>query len=178
MTVSVAIQGGPASFSALAAEALFGSEIRLLHRDDFAGAMEAFHRSRGMGLLLPWWNRTIGPIDTVRTLTREARLDHSDEITLPVRHCLIGHASGGLTGDVYSHPAALAQCRRFFCENPALRPISGIDTADSLKLIGNGWTRFAIASRQAAQQYNLPIVAEGIQDRTDNITLFRLYWNC
>lgn len=177
MTVSVVIQGGPASFSALAAEALLGPKIELLYRDDFPAAMEAFQRARGMHLLLPWWNRTIGPIDRVQTLIGETALRHSDEITLPVRHCLIGRASGDRAGDVHSHPAALAQCHRFFRDNPALHPRTGTDTADSLKRVRDGLARFAIASRQAAQRYELPILAENIQDRADNATVFRLYRN-
>lgn len=177
MSVSVIIQGGPASFSALAAEALFGPKIELLCRDGFTTAMQAFHRTHGMHLLLPWWNRTIGPIDQVQTLIREAGLRHSDEMTQPVRHCLIGQTSGDLAGEVHSHPAALAQCHRFFRDNPTLHPRVGTDTADSLKRVRDGLARFAIASRQAAQRYGLPILAKDIQDRVDNATVFRLYRN-
>lgn len=177
MTASVVIQGGPASFSAMAAGTLFGPEVELLHKDSFAAAMDTFHRTRGVHLLLPWWNRIIGPIDPVQTIVREAVLSHVDEITLPVHLCLIGQGSEKLVGDVYSHPAALEQCCHFFRDYPALRPRIGTDTADSLRLIHDGLARFAIASRRAARQYNLTILAEGIQNRADNVTAFRLYRN-
>ena len=47
------------------------------------------------------------------------------ELRLRIRHCLITMPTSQLetVHRVYSHPVALAQCRRFFAEHPGMEPI-------------------------------------------------------
>eukprot|EP00730_Choanoeca_flexa_P019192 TRINITY_DN9367_c0_g1_i2.p1 TRINITY_DN9367_c0_g1~~TRINITY_DN9367_c0_g1_i2.p1 ORF type:complete len:1041 (+),score=291.40 TRINITY_DN9367_c0_g1_i2:359-3124(+) len=74
-----------------------------------------------------------------------------------------------------SHPQALAQCDNYLrAQN--ITPQVGRDTAGSAKLIQDQQLRTtaAIASRLAAETYNLKILEEGIEDSKTNYTRFLL----
>jgi prephenate dehydratase len=98
------------------------------------------------------------------------------EWLLRIRHNLIGVP--GVTLDrirqAYSHPVALAQCRHFFREHPAIEAAAFYDTAGSVKqlmeLRDPGVA--AIASAQAASHYGGEILQAGIEDNAENYTRF------
>lgn len=100
------------------------------------------------------------------------------EWLLRIRHNLIGVPGGKLEQirQAYSHPVALAQCRRFFAEHPEIEPAPYYDTAGSVKQLmelrdpGMG----AVASAQAAGHYGGEILQAGIEDNAENYTRFFL----
>jgi prephenate dehydratase len=100
------------------------------------------------------------------------------ESLLRIRHNLIAVPGTPLDeiGPALSHPVALAQCRRFFVEHPAMTPTPFYDTAGSVKhvlsqgLRGSG----AIASELAARTYGGEVLAAGIEDNAANFTRFFL----
>jgi len=63
---------------------------------------------------------------------------------------------------VYSHPAALEQCRNFINQNPQMNFIPSYDTAGSVKMIAEQGllNTAAIASRQAAEDYRMNILSK------------------
>jgi prephenate dehydratase len=100
------------------------------------------------------------------------------EALLRIRHNLIaltGVAESDIS-TVYSHPVALAQCRKFFATRPAIRPCAFYDTAGSVKHLAEtaNRTAAAIASSHAAQQYGAVILAANIEDNPENYTRFFL----
>jgi prephenate dehydratase len=96
---------------------------------------------------------------------------------LRVSHCLIGLPGAAIAGlnRVISHPQALAQCERY------LRGLSGVqvepvyDTAGSVKMVkaGGDPAVAAIASRRAAELYEMAVLAENIEDNPENFTRFQ-----
>ena len=74
---------------------------------------------------------------------------------------------------VYSHPQALAQCEEFLRKLSA-EVVPTYDTAGSAKRIEEeGLRRYAaVASRRAAQIYELEILAEKIESNVNNYTRF------
>jgi len=74
---------------------------------------------------------------------------------------------------VYSHPQALAQCRNYLQKNH-LDSIETYDTAGSVKLIKEKkmMNEAAIASKLAADLYDMKILDQGIEDRKNNFTRF------
>ena len=77
---------------------------------------------------------------------------------------------------VSSHPMALAQCERFFAQHPLFKRVPAEDTAGSVReVLGRGdKISAAIAGRRAADYYKGVILAEKIQDNSENFTRFVL----
>ncbi len=76
--------------------------------------------------------------------------------------------------EVYSHPMALLQCKSFFKKHPHIKLIEDKDTAEvaeriqKKQLIGVG----ALASKEAAEIFDLNILANDIQTIQNNATRF------
>jgi prephenate dehydratase len=95
-----------------------------------------------------------------------------------VSHCLIGRPGSSLASirRASSHAVALAQCRRFFADNPQIEPVVVYDTAGSVRdlLQGGMASAAAIGSRLAAELYGGQILREAIEDDPQNFTRFLL----
>lgn len=76
--------------------------------------------------------------------------------------------------EVYSHPIAIAQVRRFFRDYPNIRLIEAADTALSARHVmeSKDPTRGAVASELAAEMYGLEILAPSIETNKLNHTRF------
>jgi len=98
------------------------------------------------------------------------------EVAHPVRHCLIAGEGLELEGvrRVLSHPQALAQCTRFLRERlPGVELASSTSTAGAVKAVAEGSRPdAAIGPRLAAELYGGRVLAEGVEDRPDNMTRF------
>ena len=95
-----------------------------------------------------------------------------------VEQCLLGRPGlplGDIT-EVHSHPQALGQCRDYLADHFWTRPlIDEDDTAHAAERLANGEfppTAAVIGSRKCGELYDLEILAEGIQDLKNNLTLF------
>ncbi|CAN5413251.1 hypothetical protein BH20ACI1_BH20ACI1_17590 [soil metagenome] len=71
---------------------------------------------------------------------------------------------------VESHPAALAQCERFFEANPRLSQIETLNTALSAKSVieSGDIKRAAIANAKTVEIYGGKILLKDIQDQNEN----------
>jgi len=98
------------------------------------------------------------------------------ETLLRIRHNLIAISGAALNqiDRVFSHPVALAQCRRFLAEHPKMESFAFYDTAGSVKQLVELRDRHAgaIASEAAAQYYGAQILVSGIEDNPENFTRF------
>ncbi len=81
--------------------------------------------------------------------------------------------------EVWSHPMALEQCRKFFRKYPHIKLIEEKDTAEVAQMIQNKQLKgiAAIAGKKAAEIYDLNIIADEIQTHPDNYTRFVLVTN-
>ncbi len=77
---------------------------------------------------------------------------------------------------VYSHPQALGQCSDFI-QDRELKTVPTYDTAGSVKIIKeiNDIHTAAIASNDAGELYNIPIVKQGIENNPNNYTRFLIF---
>ncbi|MGA3009121.1 MAG: prephenate dehydratase [Terracidiphilus sp.] len=109
-------------------------------------------------------------------LTHDVQVER--ETLLRIRHNLIalaGVAINDIEG-VFSHPVALAQCRRFLAAHPIMTALAAYDTAGSVKQLVELRERraAAIASEAAARFYGAEILEAGIEDNPENFTRFFL----
>jgi prephenate dehydratase len=174
----VAIQGERGSFSEQAALKLFGEEIELVLQRTFAALYNSIHNGEAEYVLAPTRNTIVGPVQDSVELLRQTPLLPINEVRLRVNQHLIG-CPGATLSDiamVISHPAALAQCRRFLTEHPWIKPVAAEDTAGSVaEIMRRGNPEFAaIAGRRAAEIYGASVIRASIQDEEDNFTDFTL----
>ena len=175
--MKVAIQGEPGSFSHEAAEKLVpGAEIL-----PCALSAEVFAALAGGAAdvaVIPIENTLAGPVAEHFDLLLEHDVRVTAETLLRIRHNLIA-LTGTKTEEierVYSHPVALAQCRRYFATHRTMRAMAAYDTAGSVKQIVESGERraAAIASAAAARWYGAEILEAGIEDNAENYTRFFL----
>lgn len=174
----VAFQGERGAFSEEAAYALFGRNVRAVPRASFESLFSAIEEGAADFALAPAENSLAGTVHRTFDLLLESDLTIASEAALPVRHCLIGCAGASLASvrTVESHPVALAQCERFFSNNPHIVRLASDDTAASARRVTESGdpTRAAIASARAATIYGGEILLEGLEDHSENYTRFLL----
>ena len=124
--------------------------------------------------IVPVENSTEGSVTiTLDTLWQLDHLQIQQAWILPISHALISRADQvSQITSIYSHPQALAQCQAWLeCHRPDVKLIPTQSTTEALEHLTNP-SAGAIASRRAAQIYNLPILAHPINDSPDNCTRF------
>jgi prephenate dehydratase len=173
-----AYQGAPGAFSEEAARAWLGDAARLLPCPTLDEAFAAVADGRAERAVVPIENTLAGAVPGCADLLVRHDVHVVGERVLPIVHALIAPAGVGLTDvrKVLSHPVALAQCERFFRDRPHLEAVPVFDTAGAVAEVVRGVCRdaAAIAARRAATVYGAAVLADGIQDRTDNATRFLL----
>lgn len=174
----VAFQGEQGAFSEEAAVELLGEEIALVPLPTFEAAFSAIRDGVADFILAPIENSLAGSVHRSFDLLVESRLNILAEVIIPIAHNLIV-APGGSFQDVQvveSHPVALAQCERFFFDNPRLKRVLSEDTAGSVREVvrSKDVRRAAIAGARAARIYGGLIVREHLEDNRENYTRFLL----
>lgn len=176
MARAIAIQGEAGSFSHAAALAVHGPDVRLVPRPSFEELFRAVTTGQAERGVVPIENSLAGSVHENYDLLRAHALYVVAETEVRIRHCLIARPGTDPTAlrRVASHPVALAQCRRFFAERPAVAPVAAYDTAGSVRdlLAGRLEADAAIGSALAAQLYGGEILLEGIEDHPENYTRF------
>jgi prephenate dehydratase len=175
--MKIAIQGEPGSFSHEAALKLIpGASIApySLSADVFAAVSDGTVDAAA----IPIENSLAGSVSEHFDLLLNHEVKVVRETLLRIRHNLIAisGASLGSIDRVFSHPVALAQCRRFLAEHPRMEAFAFYDTAGSVKQLVELRDRHAaaIASRSAAEHYGAQILAADIEDNPENFTRFFL----
>jgi prephenate dehydratase len=174
----VAFQGEPGAFSEAAAVQLLGDTITTVPRATFESAFSATSEGAADALLAPVENSLAGSVVRVFDLLLQSRLSIVAETILPIEMQLIAIPGASLADvrSVASHPMALAQCERFFAAHPQWKRVPAEDTAGSVRemLARGDKSCAAIAARRAAEHYHAVILAESIQDNSENFTRFVL----
>lgn len=114
--------------------------------------------------------------DTLDLLIHETKVLIRRELVLPIVHHLLVRPGtpAHQIATIFSHPQALAQCRRFLerCF-PKAYLASALSTAAAVEqMVGNDSPAAAIGTRRAAELYGAEILASGIQDQAANVTRF------
>ena len=172
----VAFQGERGAYADLAIERVWGSRVRHMGCRDFNSVVAALASGDARYGVLPIRNAIIGDIPGVADALARASLTVQLHVVVPVVHCLL--AVPGATIEelrcVFSHPAALDQCRAFFVERPWLTAVPCYDTAGAARDVAarNERLEGAIADEQCAARYGLQVLAREVGDRLGNNTRF------
>jgi prephenate dehydratase len=169
--VKIGYQGEPGAYSDEAVTALF-PEADSQGFSTFRQAFDALDIGAVDAAVLPVENSSAGVVQEVSDLLWEKPgLRVVREHVQPVRHCLLGWP--GPVERALSHPQALAQCDRYL-HSRRIRPVTYHDTAGAARAVAEQRQpgTAAIASKAAAKRYGLYVLAESIQDDSENRTRF------
>lgn len=172
--MKVAFQGELGAYSEEAGYGYFDAP-EMVPQESFDDVFAAVTSGACHSGLIPIENSLAGSIYQNYDLLLRHDLYIVGEYFLPVRHCLIGFPGVELSGikHVISHPQALGQCAGYLRElGVKTEPV--YDTAGSVKILKSSGERTmaAIASKQAAEIYEMKVLQENIEDNPENYTRF------
>ena len=174
----VAFQGERGAFSELAARRFFSEDVKVLPCHSFKDAFDSVSSGKAAFGVIPVENALGGavydPLDLIKT---HSELKVVGETQVRVVHNLIGFPGTKIEDirKVYSHPQAIAQCRKFLeKEMPQAEAIPFFDTAGAVGFVKEGGdpTVAAIAGSPAALFHNMEIIRQGIETNPSNYTRF------
>ncbi len=170
----VACLGPLASFTHLASLSHFGRAAQYLPEETIYRVFDAVERGRAHWGVVPVENSSEGSIKPTLERLISTGLKIRAELYMRITHLLLSTCDGKDEIErVYSHPSALAQCRCWLRENLPGRAFVEVDsTARAAQQVLTDERGAAIASRLAAEEYGLKILAEGIEDIPSNTTRF------
>jgi len=172
----ISFQGERGAYSEAASVSFFEDEIETIPCPTFADVLKNTENGTSDYSILPVENSLEGSVGESNDLLLSTKLHVTGEIYNRIHHCLIGTGAIGDIDTIYSHPQALGQCRQFIQEN-SLKTIPSYDTAGSVKIIKelNKNNVACIASKNAAEIFDVPIIQEGIEDNANNYTRFLIF---
>ena len=172
----VSFQGEHGAYSESAANKFFGEKIEAIPCDTFEVALKITEEGNSNYSILPVENSIEGTVGQSIDAIKNTDLHSVGEIYLKVEHCLISTGKLENIKTVYSHPQALGQCSDFI-QTKKLKTVPTYDTAGSVKIIKemNNIHYASIASIDAGDLYNIPIIKQGIENNSNNYTRFLIF---
>lgn len=172
--IKIGYLGPPGSFSEEAVLSIFG-EIQDLFPFSSFELMKSLEKGKIQKAVLPVENSIDGSVNWVIDwlLKNNSSFLIEGETVLSIRHSLIGRGRIPDIKTVYSHPQALAQCRRFLNEL-GVETKDTDSTSEAVKLVAarNDPKIAALGSKRAAGIFGLPIIKENVCDNQNNKTRF------
>lgn len=172
----VAIQGFEASFHEIAALQFFGNNIETIECTTFQKLFDVMKKGEADFAICAIENSLAGSLLPNYAAMRNADLKICGEVYLHIEMNLMALPNQTIEqiDEIHSHPIALLQCRNFFDNYPNIQLVESHDTALSAKEIKQNHIkhRAAVASKHAAEAFELEILAADIHDNKRNFTRF------
>ncbi|MDG4715813.1 prephenate dehydratase [Winogradskyella marincola] len=176
MTKPIAIQGIRGSFHHEVVQKYFSATAEVIECMSFDSAVDNLLQKQTDSMVMALENSIAGSIIPNYALIDSHNLSIVGEYYLDIQHNLLALKGETLATikEVHSHPMALLQCKVFFKDHPHIKLVEAKDTADVAKKIAeeNSKGIAAIASKNAANLYQLEVLAESIQTIKHNETRF------
>ena len=178
-TMRLAFLGPVGTYGEQAAQrlaALEGIPAELVPRPLIRAVIQAVAGGDCEAAVVPVENSVEGGV----TACLDALWEHPDltvarALVLPIRHALVGEGPLEGISEVLSHPQALAQCGAWLAKHlSGALQLPTNSTAEAARLVRGSRFRAAIASREAAAEHGLEVLAYPINDVPGNCTRFLL----
>ncbi len=171
--IRVSFQGERGAYSEAAAISFFNEKIETNPFPTFYEVLESTAKKNTDYSILPIENSIEGTVGESYDLLLSTSLNVIGEIYHKIEHCLIGTGTLDDVQTVYSHPQALGQCRKFI-QKYKIKNVPTYDTAGSVPIIKQIKNKnvACIASKNASEIYQVPIIQEKIADNPNNFTRF------
>ena len=177
MPKKVSIQGYEGSFHQIAAQEYLGKEVEVIPCDTFREVVKiASDAKQSDGGFMAIENSIAGSILPNYSLLQKSKLKIAGEIYLQIHQNLMVNPAVPMEDirEVHSHPMALLQCMDYLEKHPSWKLVETEDTALSAKHIHQHRSKHiaVIASKLAAELFNLKLLAPKIQSNKNNYTRF------
>ena len=177
MAKKVSIQGYEGSFHQIAAQEYLGRETQVIPCDTFREVVKiASDAKQSDGGFMAIENSIAGSILPNYTLLQKSKLKIAGEIYLQIHQNLMVNPNVAMDDirEVHSHPMALLQCMDYLEKHASWKLVETEDTALSAKHIHQHRSKHiaVIASKLAAELFNLKLMAPKIQSNKNNYTRF------
>lgn len=177
MAKKVSIQGYEGSFHQIAAMEFLGNDVEVIPCSTFREVIKiAASPKESDGGFMAIENSIAGSILPNYTLLQKSKLKITGEIYLGINQHLLVNPGIKLEDirEVHSHPMALLQCMDYLEKHPSWKLVETEDTALSAKYIHQHRHKHVavVASKLAAELFDLKIIAPRIQSNKNNYTRF------
>lgn len=171
----VAYFGPEASFTHSAALQCFGRGADLVARRTISEVFSEVSKHRADFGVVPIENSLGGGVYHTLDMFIESSLSICAELELPVHHFLLSRSvrTFDKVKTLFSHYQALSQCRNWVDEHlPNARIMETTSTSEAAAQAAKISGAAAISSKLAAKQYGLQVLAQRIEDSSQNSTRF------
>ncbi len=170
---TVAFLGPRDTFSHMAALRVFGNSAEYHPLPSFADVFSEVERGRIDYGVVPVESSMGGAVSDTLDCFISSNLKIVNEVMLHITQNLLAKCALDEVERVYSKDNALIQCRDWLRANlPRAEAIEVSSTAEAARRATEEPNAAAIASRLAAQTYNLEVLAPHIEDNPQNYTRF------
>ena len=176
MEKKVTIQGYEGSFHQVAARQFFGKNVDVITCDTFREVVRIGEdKKQADGAVMAIENSIAGSILPNYNLLQKSKLQVVGEVYLSISQNLLANKGVKLEDikEVHSHPMAILQCLDYL-EKYNWKLVESEDTALSAKMVQQHKSKHiaAIASKFAAQLYDLNVLTPDVHTLKNNITRF------
>ncbi|MBN1522248.1 MAG: prephenate dehydratase [Candidatus Aureabacteria bacterium] len=169
----VSFLGPLATFTHQAAKDYFGSFVELKSEKSIADVFQEVENGKSDFGVAPVENSVEGAVSHTLDLFISSGVNIYSEVLLPIRLDLMSNSPLGKIRTVISRGIVFGQCRTWLKSNlPNAELVETSSTAEAVKMIKNKKTCAAIGSSLCSEIYHVGVIAESIQDDTDNTTRF------
>ncbi len=172
ITATVAFLGPHGTYSQEAAKTVFPKARAYTAAESiYTVFQQVVHKKADFGIV-PAENSLEGTVRSTMDYLADSSLFVCGSLLMPIHHQLLSYEKKLLDiHTVVSHPQALAQCKKWLDKKlPKAKIISMDSTTVALESIKKNYGY--IASNHAATVYNIPILAQNIEDTLSNTTRF------
>jgi prephenate dehydratase len=172
----IAIQGYEGSFHQVAARNIYGKSVEVIPCATFRDLIRiASDKNASSGAIMAIENSIAGSILPNYNLLQKSKLKVVAEVYLSISQNLLVNPGVKLEDikEVHSHPMAILQCLEYL-EQYNWKLVETEDTALSAKMVHQHRSKHAaaIASKLAAELFELDVLAPSIQTMKNNFTRF------
>ncbi len=176
MEKTIAIQGVQGSNHHKVAQLYFGEEVQLDECLSFDALVHSLTHEKSSYAIMALENTIAGSIIPNYALIDKNNIHINGEYYLNIHHHLMALPNQTIEdiSEVCSHPMALLQCKEYFKQYPHIKLVEDVDTAAVARRIQEKQQKgiAAIATKTAAELFELNVLSSEIQTITSNATRF------
>ena len=171
--LTIAYLGPEASYTHLASLSKFGSSVNYFPALSIHQVFNEVEQKNADYGVIPIENSNEGAVSHTLDMFVDSDLKICSEILFEISHHLMSKSGMKKVKRVYSNPQAFGQCRLWLDTHlPGVELIETSSTTAAAQRAQKEKGAAAIGSKLAATIYHLPVLAEGIQDFSQNVTRF------